>query len=164
LRILFLRILFLRILFLRIFRNIQFLAEIEVEKFKSDYHIYVLHRGGEMIFDEAVKYCESFGMKIIFPQDDEQTKELLKLEYGQFWIAITDSASDGNWTNIYTGEKPKWYTKWKEGEPNGNGEDHAIFNTDNGGLWTDVKGSNKYNTLCIKGIYIIYFELKEHHR
>ena len=118
-------------------------------------------------------------MKIIFPQDDQETKDLAKLENGKFWIAITDSDSEGNWTNIYTGEKPKFYTKWKEGEPNGGGEHHAIFNTKNEGLWNDVKGSNKYNTICVKGIYInpktiifvnsigvsirliIYFELME---
>ena len=103
-----------------------------------------------MTFDEAVKYCESFDMKIILPQDDGETKDLLELEYGQFWIGISDSASDGNWTNIYTGEKPTFYTNWMLG--NSSGGDHAIFSTEFEGDWIDVPASSKFNTLCVKGI------------
>ena len=103
-----------------------------------------------MVFEEAVAYCESLDMKIILPQDDGETKDLVKLEYGQFWIAITDSASEGNWTNIYTGEKPQFYTKWMSGA--GSDGDHAIFSTVFDGFWIDVPSGSKFNTLCVKGI------------
>ena len=128
-----------------------------------DRQLYLIKRGGSKTYDEAVAFCDSFGMRLPVPTG-YVVSQLVKLKHGEVWLGISDETSEGNWTNIYTGEplhsrmldqieKKKLY--WFEGEPNNSGgvENHAIFNTDQSGKWNDVQRNSSKNTICIWGTY-----------
>ena len=129
-----------------------------------DRQLYLIKRGGSKQFDEAVSYCDSFGMSLPVPTDENFVKSLVKLEHGEIWLGISDERIESNWTNFYTGE-PFSYKMlldiengtetpyWEEGEPNNHKgvEHHAILNIN--GNWSDVQQDSSQNTICIWGSY-----------
>ena len=129
-----------------------------------DRQLYLIKRGGSKQFDEAVSYCDSFGMRLPVPTDENFVKSLVKLEHGEIWLGISDEKIESNWTNVYTGE-PFSYKMlldiengtetpyWEEGEPNNHKgvEHHAILNIN--GNWSDVQQDSSQNTICIWGSY-----------
>ena len=123
-------------------------------------HLFLIKRGGSKSFDEAVSYCEGFGMHLPVPTGSAYVSALKKLNYGEIWIGLSDEKDEGNWTNIYTGE-PLHYrvleqiereepNYWDNGQPNGRTkQNHAILDCDDDGKWNDENKDKSKNTICV---------------
>ena len=129
--------------------------------FVTSSQLFLIKRGGSKSFDEAVSYCDGFGMHLPVPTGGSYVWSLTQLKHGEIWLGLSDEKSEGNWTNIYTGE-PLHYkllqqiekndsNYWFDGEPDNRGgvEHHAILNTDQKGKWNDVNKNESKNTICV---------------
>ena len=126
--------------------------------------LFLIKRGGSKSFDEAVRYCDEFGMQLPVPTGKLYVSSLTALKHGEIWLGLSDEKSERNWTNIYTGEPlhyrmleeieksdpNKHYIYWNKGQPNGkNEQNHAILNGDEKGKWEDVHKDKSKNTICV---------------
>ena len=133
-------------------------------------YLFLIKRGGKKSFDEAVKYCDGFGMHLPVPTGSAYVKALDELDHGEIWLGLSDEKDEGNWTNIYTGEPLHWRmlqeiernledsdderNYWEKGQPNGKTkQNHAILNThdkcDSMCKWKDEHKDKSRNTICV---------------
>lgn len=125
--------------------------------------IYLFKRAGSKLFDEAVAYCDSFGMRLPVTMDKFVIPQLVELNHGTVWLGITNETSKGTWTNIYTGEKVE-RTFWADGHPNNDGN-HAVLISD-GNLqtilkWNETTKDIPHNTICIHGKHAAFLTVNE---
>ena len=122
------------------------------------YHQIVSYDGEE--YADSVKYCAGLGMHLPVPNTEQQYQDLKTIPrknptmYSKsYWLGFSDSANEGIWLNIYTGEELV-IDKWGGDEPNdaGQGEDQVEMFQYGAFQWSDINGDrNDYrSTLCMK--------------
>ncbi|MEM9823572.1 MAG: HYR domain-containing protein, partial [Bacteroidota bacterium] len=93
---------------------------------------------GDLPFADALAFVQARGGNLPIINDAEENAFLTNAVAGQFWLALTDEAQEGNFQWIGGNSS---YTNWGNGEPNnyGNGEDyaHAWAN----GQWNDASAT-----------------------
>ena len=144
----------------------------ETEKMLVYKQLYLIKRNGSKVFDDAVSYCNSLGMRLPTPLDQWTNFQLGALNYGTFWLGVKNDTTTGNWIDIYTGEQIKWsyfgavHEEEESGDESGDGSgdgsgddggdnfpggDHAVHISTNGGMWHSASKDTPYNTICIHG-------------
>ena len=77
-----------------------------------------LYSDSEMNYNDAVKYCDSLGMHLPIPQNENENaafRRILPETFVEFyWLGI--SYRDGNYVNLLTGNNVD-YINWDENQP-----------------------------------------------
>lgn len=113
------------------------LLNIPVGSLKYNGHYYAILDGAET-YDDAVEMCKNLDGYMCMIDDKKENKTLYKYihshEYEDVYFGYSDQSLEGKWVWAYT-DAPGEYTKWSDGEPNGDTEE-------NYGMF--YSGSDKY--------------------
>jgi len=90
---------------------------------------------GDLAFDHALSFVQARGGNLPVINSAEENEFLANAVNGNFWLAYTDEASEGNF-EWFGGSST--YTNWAPGEPNNhnNNEDHVHMKPN--GTWNDI--------------------------
>ena len=142
--------------------------KLEYETIKSEAvegKIWMVHRSDYRDYNEAKEHCDSLGMELPVPENEEENDLLGTLEGGNFFLGISDEEQEDRFANIYTKKRIE-FEKWLRKEPNNytrrrtifaNGEDYVVFVSE-AKKWNDsppnynngARGS--VQTVCVKKI------------
>ena len=115
-----------------------------IERVLYNGHYYAIFQG-PVYWEEAKDACEALGGHLLtINSSAEQVfieNILSSAEPGHYWIGLTDSYGEGNWSEWITGE-PVYYQNWGEPQP------------DN---WGDLPDDQNYGAICAGHFYNEYY-------
>ncbi len=133
----------------------------------SHYRIY----NTKTTWKEAVERCSNLGGHLVTINSAEEQKTLEtfmtnnKSTVRRYWIGLSDSEREGDWSHWITGE-PVTYSNWSKGEPNNGdekGQDCGSISAESNefaklGQWDDVNNNADNNDFDRKVGYICEWE------
>jgi len=115
----------------------DYYALVESRGWSHNGHLY-LATDTSMTWTEAETHAQSLGGHLV-TVNDQAENDWLQQTFdwtGDFWIGLTDEATEGTWQ--WSSSEPAAYTNWADGEPNDEPHDHAYLQSSSGGEWCDA--------------------------